>query len=383
VKSAEIHSRAEPAEPSGDRAVRVSTLELFFDLVFVFTVTQLTGVLADDPSWTGLAKVVLLLSIIWWIYDGYVWLTNAVALDVLGHRILLLGGMAGFLVMALAIPTTFGDGGVAFGLGYLAVVALHGWLYIRATSASEAEAIRGIVPYNVAAALMLVAAGIVKGDAQWALIVAPAVLLWLVPYLTTIEGFQVSASHFVERHGLVVIVALGESIVVLGVGAGGAEVGFELGLIALLAFALSASLWWTYFSHEEPVEAALLATPTGERPRLALLMGYVHFFLLLGVVLVAAGLKKAIPDPLGDFGWESALILPVGTAMFVAADTADLRLLGIPFERGRLLAVVAVLATIPVGLFSAAAQVAMIVLIMAVTLPSGQLHVDNARPTAR
>ena len=383
MKSAEIHSRAEPAEPSGDRAVRVSTLELFFDLVFVFTVTQLTGLLADDPSWTGLAKVVLLLSIIWWIYDGYVWLTNAVALDVLGHRILLLGGMAGFLIMALAIPTTFGDGGVAFGLGYLAVVALHGWLYIRATSASEAEAIRGIVPYNVAAALMLVAAGIVKGDAQWALIVAPAVLLWLVPYLTTIEGFQVSASHFVERHGLVVIVALGESIVVLGVGAGGAEVGFELGLIALLALALSASLWWTYFSHEEPVEAALLATPTGERPRLALLMGYVHFFLLLGVVLVAAGLKKAIPDPVGDFGWESAFILPVGTAMFVAADTADLRLLGIPFKRGRLVAVVAVLATIPVGLFSAAAQVAMIVLIMAVTLPSGPLLVDNARPTAR
>jgi low temperature requirement protein LtrA len=370
----------EQAERPDDREVRVSSLELFFDLVFVFTLTQLTGLLADDPSRVGFAKVVLLLSLIWWIYDGYVWLTNAIALDVFGHRILLLGGMAGFLVMALAIPTTFEDGGLAFGLGYLAVVALHSWLYIRATSASDAEAVRGIVPYNVAAGLMLVAAGIVKGDAQWALVVAPAVLLWFIPYLTPMEGFQVAASHFVERHGLVVIVALGESIVVLGAGAGGAEVGLELGLIALLALALSASLWWTYFSHEQAVEEAMLARPSAQR---ALLMGYVHFFLLLGVVLVAAGLKKAIPDPLGDFGWETALVLPVGTALFVGADTAELRVLGIPFGRGRVVAVFAVLATIPIGLLSAAAQVAAIALIMAAALPSGPLRVDSARPTAR
>jgi low temperature requirement protein LtrA len=359
----------EHAAAPEERTVRVSTLELFFDLVFVFTLTQLTGLLADDPSWRGLAKVVLLLSIIWWIYDGYVWLTNALALDVIGQRLLLLGGMAGFLVMALAIPTTFGDGGLAFGLGYLAVVALHGWLYIRATSASDAEAIRGIVPYNVAAALMLVAAGILKGDAQWALFVAPAVLLWTVPYLVSMEGFQVSASHFIERHGLVVIVALGESIVVLGVGAGGDEVGMELALVAVLALALNASLWWTYFSHDEAVEEAVLATPPAERPRIALLLGYVHFFLLLGVVLVASGLKKAIPDPFGGLDWETALVLPVGFAMFVAADTVMLRLLGVGFSRARVVAVGAVLATIPVGLLSATAQVAAISAIMAAALP--------------
>jgi low temperature requirement protein LtrA len=373
----------EHAVATEDREVRVSTLELFFDLVFVFTVTQLTGLVADDPSWTGLAKVVLLLSIIWWIYDGYVWLTNTVALDVLGHRLLLLGGMAGFLVMALAIPTTFEDGGLAFGLGYLAVVSLHGWLYIRATSPSEAEAIRGIVPYNLAAALMLVAAGIVKGEAQWALVVAPAVLLWFVPYITTLEGFQVAASHFVERHGLVLIVALGESIVVLGVGAGGAEVGLELGLIAVLALALTASLWWTYFSHEEAVDAAMLATPQTARPRLAILIGYVHFFLLLGVVLVAAGLKKAIPDPLGDLGWETALLLAAGAAMFVAADTAMLRILGIAFTRRRLVAAAAALATIPLGSISAAAQVAALAAIVAAPFVSDRRRGGSAIPTGR
>ena len=98
-----------------ERTVRVSSLELFFDLVFVFTLTQLTGLLANDPTWTGLTKVVLLLSLIWWIYDGYVWLTNTVALDVLGHRLLLLGGMGGFLLMALAIPTTFERPGISCG----------------------------------------------------------------------------------------------------------------------------------------------------------------------------------------------------------------------------------------------------------------------------
>ena len=373
----------EHAAQTEDREVRVSTLELFFDLVFVFTLTQLTGLLADDPTRAGLAKVVLLLSLIWWIYDGYVWLTNTVALDVLGHRLLLLGGMAGFLVMALAIPTTFHGGGLAFGLGYLAVVALHGWLYIRATTPTEAEAIRGIVPYNVAAALMLVAGGIVEGDAQWALVIAPAVLIWLVPYVMTLEGFQVAASHFVERHGLVVIVALGESIVVLGAGAGGAEVGLELGLIAVLALALSASLWWTYFSHEKALDEAMLAARQTDRPRLAILLGYGHFFLLLGVVLVAAGLKKSIPDPLDSLQWETALALAGGSAMFVAADTAMLRVLRIPYDRRRVAAVALTLATVPLGLVSAVAQVAAIAAIVSGALLSARRRAGSATPRAR
>jgi low temperature requirement protein LtrA len=311
-------------------------------------------------------KVLVLLSMIWWMYDGYVWLTNS-ALDVLGHRFLLIGGMAGFLIMALAVPTTFDDGGVAFGLGYLVVVGLHGWLYIRATSPSEAEAIRGIVPYNVLGALMLVGAGLVGGGAKWALLLVPAVLFWFLPYIVRMEGFQIAASHFVERHGLVVIVALGESIVVLGVGAGGAEVGLELAVIAALALALSASLWWTYFSHEEEIERAMVETPPSRRPQQAINFGYVHFFLLFGVLLLAAGLKKAIENPYGGVDWETALALAAGPAIFVAADTVMLRMLGVSYGRARL-AVGAVLATIPVGLVSVSAQVAVIAIIVLAAL---------------
>ena len=374
----------EHAAPTEDRAVRVSTLELFFDLVFVFTLTQLTGLLAAEPDAEGLLQVVLLFSVIWWIYDGYVWLTNALTVDVLGSRLLLIGGMAGFLIMALAIPTTFDDGGIAFGAGYLAVVALHSGLYMRATSARDAAAIRGIVPYNVAAALLLLGAGFAGGAVKWALVVVAALLLWSVPYIVSLEGFQISASHFVERHGLVVIVALGESIVVLGAGAAGAEVGIELGLIALLALGLSASLWWTYFRDEEPIEHAMLSASAPERPRLAINFGYVHFVLLLGVVLVAAGLKKAIVDPSEPLDDFTAAALAAGVAMFVVADAMLLRILGIAHSRALLVASTAVLLTIHLGAaVSAALQVAAIVAIVTAALASDRLRAGSARLTAR
>ncbi len=370
----------EELDATTERAERVSTLELFFDLVFVFTVTQLTALLAAEPDAVGLAKVVVLLLVIWWMYDGYAWLTNALALDVVAHRLLLIGGMGGFLVMALAVPTLFESGGVAFGLGYLAVVVLHTALYIRATSAAEAAAIRGIVPYNVAAALLLVAAGIADGAVQWVLVVFAAVLVWCVPAIVSLEGFEITASHFVERHALVVIVALGESIVVLGVGAAGAEVGLELALIALLGLALSAALWWTYFGEEHAVEHALLSAPREARPRLAIMFSYLHVFLLLGVVLVAAGLKKAIPHPLEPLDDAVAVLLAVGTAVFVAADTAFLRVLRIPHGSARALAAAAALATIPLGLaLAAAAQVAALAGIIALA----SVPMSLARPAGR
>ena len=372
------------AEATTERAGRVSTLELFFDLVFVFTITQLTALLAAEPDAVGLAKVVVLLLVIWWMYDGYAWLTNALALDVVGHRLLLIGGMGGFLLMALAIPTLFEGGGVAFGLGYLAVVVLHTALYIRETSAAEAAAIRGIVPYNVAAALLLVAAGIADGAAQWVLVVLAAVLVWSVPAIVSLEGFEITASHFVERHALVVIVALGESVVVLGVGAEGAEVGLELALIALLGLALSAALWWTYFGEEQSVEHALLSAPREARPRLAIMFSYLHVFLLLGIVLVAAGLKKAIAHPFDPLDDAVAVLLAVGTAVFVAADTAFLRVLRIPHGSARALAATAALATIPLGLaVAAAAQVAALVVVVAAAAAAGSRRRTSDESRAR
>ena len=151
----------------GERSVRVSTLELFFDLVFVLSITQLTAVLVDGGDAESVVRVVVMLLLIWWMYDGYAWLTNAIATDRLRYRLALIGGMGGFLVIALAIPRAYDGAGLAFGLGYLAVIALHAAMYVRGTSVSEVAAILRLVPYNLAAGALVLVGGALGGDAQW------------------------------------------------------------------------------------------------------------------------------------------------------------------------------------------------------------------------
>jgi low temperature requirement protein LtrA len=363
-----------------ERSVRVSTLELFFDLVFVFTITQLTGVLVDGGDAAAIAQVVVMLAVIWWMYDGYAWLTNAIATDRVRHRLLLIGGMGGFLVIALAVPDAYGGDGLAFGLGYLAVVLLHASMYVKGTSPSEVAAILRIVPFNLLAAGLVLVGGALGGDAQWITWAVTGALLWVTPWLTTFEGFVVSAAHFVERHGLVVIVALGESIVVIGVGAAGLELDVGLTLVALLSLALSASLWWTYFSEEEAVERAMLSAPPERRAQWALWgFGYWHYGLILGVVGVAAGLKKAIGDPYDALDAWIALELAVGAGLFIACDVGFRRTLGVARSAIRLLAAGAALLTIPVGTeLSAAAQMGALAAIIA-----GALVAEASRRPSR
>ena len=160
-----------------DRSARVSSLELFFDLVFVFTITQLTGVLVTGDGAASALQVIVMLAVIWWMYDGYAWLTNAIATDLLRLR-LLLGGMGGFLVIALAIPTAYQGQGLAFGIGYVVVVVLHAGMYSKSTSVSEVAAILRIVPYNLTSAALVLLGGIVGGRAQDVIWIVAAVVLW-------------------------------------------------------------------------------------------------------------------------------------------------------------------------------------------------------------
>jgi low temperature requirement protein LtrA len=350
--------------------VRVSTLELFFDLVFVFTITQLTGVLVDGRDAAAIAQVVVMLLLIWWMYDGYAWLTNSIATDLLRFRLLLLGGMGGFLVIALAVPEAYEGDGLAFGLGYLVVVLLHAGMYVRGASVSEVRAILRIAPFNVLAVVLVLVGGALGGDLQWITWALTGALLWVTPHVTTVEGFVVRVSHFVERHGLVVIVALGESIVVIGAGAAELPLDTGLVLVALLSLGLSASLWWVYFSDEEAVEHALNEAPPERRPQLALTgFGYWHYGILLGIVAVAAGLKKAIGDPYEPLNGWIAVGLAVGAALYIVCDVGFRRTFGIARSQARLAASAAALATIPVGIgLAAAAQVGALAAIVAVAL---------------
>ena len=333
-----------------ERSVRVSTLELFFDLVFVFTITQLTGFLAKGEDASAFFRVAVILLLIWWMYDGYAWLTNAITTEHLRFRLLLLGGMGGFLVMALAIPQAYDGEGVTFGLAYLAVVLLHGVMYVRGTSASEVSAILRLVPFNLLGATLLIVGGALGGNWQSVLWSSTAVLLWVAPNLLSTGGFIVSVSHFVERHGLVVIVALGESIVVLGAGAASLPLNTRLVLVALLALSLTAGLWWLYFSDELAVEQGFHDTTPERRAALALRgFGYWHYGILLGIVAIAAGLKEAIAHPYDPpSGWIAAG-LGAGVALYVLSDVGYRRTFGLALNHTRLLAAAGAIATIPLG----------------------------------
>jgi low temperature requirement protein LtrA len=353
-----------------ERSVRVSTLELFFDLVFVFTITQLTGVLVEGEGAEAVVQVVVMFLLIWWMYDGYAWLTNAIATDRLRFRLLLIGGMGGFLGIALAVPRAYHGDGLAFGIGYLVVVALHTGMFMRGTSVSEVRAILRIVPFNVVAVGLVLAGGALGGVAQGVLWAVAGALLWITPWVTTVEGFVVSAPHFVERHGLVVIVALGESIVVIGAGAAGRALDAGVALVALLCLGLSAALWWVYFSDEEAVARALNETPPERRPQLALTgFGYWHYGILLGIVAVAAGLKKAIADPYDLLDARIAVALALGAAVFIVCDVGFRRTFGIARSHLRLLTGGGALTTIPLGTdLGAAAQVGVLVAIITAAL---------------
>jgi low temperature requirement protein LtrA len=357
-----------PGAPGSREDVRVSTLELFFDLVFVFTITQLTAVLAHDPNGTGVLRVGLMLVVIWWMYGGYAWLTNVVAPDRLAYQLLLLGGMAAFLVISLAIPTAFGDGGLAFGLAYLVVILIHAGLFTRSQAGASATAILKVAPLNLVAALAIVVAGIAGGTARdvlWGVAVAVIILPSLRP---PDPRFEIAPGHFVERHGLVVIVALGESVVAVGIGATGHALTLGLVAVAVLGLALTAGLWWAYFGEGEDERAfeAMRSAPRGKRPRLAL-NGFYHWHLLIlfGIIALASALESAIAHPLDPLSFARSLALAGGVACFLVGDALFRRTLSIGDTRWRLAAAALALATLPLGpAASAVAEVAALVVVL-------------------
>jgi len=351
--------------------VRVSTLELFFDLVFVFTITQLTTVLVSHPDGVGVLRVSLMLVVIWWMYGGYAWLTNVVAPDRLAYQLLLLGGMAAFLIISLAIPTAFGSGGVEFGLAYLVVVLIHAGLFTRSQVGASGTAILKVAPLNLVAALAILGAGIAGGAARgilWALAVAVILLPSLRP---PDPRFEIAPGHFVERHSLVVIVALGESVVAVGIGATAHELAVGLVAVAVLGLALTACLWWAYFGEGEDEKAlqAMRSASPRERPRLAL-NGFYHWHLLIlfGIIALASALEQAIGHAGDPLSFARALALGGGVACFLAGDALFRHTLSIGELRWRLAAAPLALATIPLG--TEVSAVAQLVALVAVLLGS-------------
>src|SRR6266540_6659896 len=244
---------------------RVTSLELFFDLVFVFTLTQLTALLSKSLSWERLLQSFLIFIVLFWMYGGYVWLTNSVPPVTADRQLLLIAGMSAFLICALAIPNAFQAADLAFGIGYLIVIIVHSFMYVRAVGLKVAR----FVPMNFLAAGAIIAAGFVGGYARYLLWIAAIGFHVVTSFLGTGLRFELRVSHFVERHGLLLLVALGESIVAIG--AGGLELTVRFTLAAVLGLILTAALWWIYFARDEEVaRETMLARPNPEQLRQAL-----------------------------------------------------------------------------------------------------------------
>jgi low temperature requirement protein LtrA len=332
---------------------QVTPLELFFDLVFVFAITQVTGFISADPTWIGLVRGLLLLGALWWAWAAYAWLTNTLNPEEGGVRLAVFGSIAAMLIVSLATPHAFGTDGVVFGVAYFIVRALHLALYAIGGK-GDRELLRALLrlaPFAIVAPTLLVVAGFLKGGPQLAVWGVALAIDYLGPAVVGhMRGWRVSPEHFVERHGLFVIIALGESIVAIGVGAAGQPLDAGRIAAALLGMVVIAALWWSYFDWLIYITLASLEEATGvQRAALARdLYSYLHLPMVAGIVLFALGLKTTLTHVDNPLPTIPALGLCGGLALYLLAHVlARLRLSG-GLGRGRPVATIALIGLLPV-----------------------------------
>ncbi len=283
----------------------VSPLELFFDLVFVLAITQCTQLMSDHPTWEGLTRGLLVLGLLWWSWVGYAWLTSVVDPEEDAVRLVIFAAMAALLVVALAVPEAIGDRALVFALAYGMVRAAHIGLFMLA-SRNEPGLRHSVVGLALSTGLgisILAGGSFLDADAQTAVWALALALDMAGPYFINSEGWKLVPAHFTERHGLILIIALGESIVAIGVGVEG-NLTFGQGTAAVVGIGLAAAMWWLYFDVVSLVAGRRLERAPVGRVRNEMARdsySYLHFPMVAGVVLVALGIKKTlghVEDPL-------------------------------------------------------------------------------------
>jgi low temperature requirement protein LtrA len=331
----------------------VTPLELFFDLVFVFAITQVTGFVSADPTWTRLIEGLAILAVLWWAWVSYAWLGNTAGSDEGAVRVVLLSAMGAVLICSLAVPHAFGRDGLLFGVAYLTVRVLHLAAYV-VVSRGDPQ-LRGVVTRLAStmlpAAGLLVLAGALDGTAQALCWIGALAIDYGGLVARGVQGWRVVAGHFAERHGLIIIIALGESIVAVGVGAEGLEL--DAGIIAgaLLGIAVAGALWWAYFDVVAIVaERRLRRAPPDERVRIARdSYTYLHLPMVAGIVLSAVGVKKTLAHVGDELHDVPALALCGGIALYLLALSALKRRNIGSFNVPRLVAAAALVALVPVA----------------------------------
>jgi low temperature requirement protein LtrA len=331
----------------------VTPLELFFDLVFVLAITQCTALMAAEPDWQGLAKGILVLGVLWWAWVGYAWLTSVVDPEEGAVRIAIFAAMAALLVIALCVPEAFADLGLVFAGAYFVVRAAHIALFRLASRDDPGlrSSTNGLAVSTAIGVGLLVVASQLDGLEQGAFWAAALLLDMAGPYFFGAEGWKLVPEHFAERHGLIMIIALGESIVAIGVGAD-ETLTFGISAAAVIGIALACSLWWAYFDVVALVAARRLAnaTPGREQNEIARdSYSYLHFPMVAGIVLLALGLKKTIGDVTEPLEVEVATAMLGGLGIYLLAHVAFRWRNVHRFSTQRLIAAIVLAALIPLA----------------------------------
>lgn len=296
----------------------VDKIELFFDLVFVFTFIQLTLKLEHHLDFLTFIETVVLMALIWYIFEGFIWLTNTTELTSKNYRIFLVLGMSGFMLISVSIPLAFARDGFIFALGYLIVVSTHALLFVSHSNEDTRRAIIGIVPYNIMFAIGLLVASLFDSPVRliaWGLI---AIIAIVGPLLQRNKGsFHVSPSHFLERHYLVLVIALGETIASTGRAVIDETLTPDVLMAMLLCLALTVLLWISYVSKDHQREQAFQQLDDQKRDQIAKISFFTsHFLMFFGIVLLAVVMIAVIHSPLAPLHHPERLVFLGGMILF-------------------------------------------------------------------
>ena len=320
---------AEPGSHRRSEEHEVTPVELFFDLVFVFAITQVTSLLTREPTWLGLLRGMLVLAAVWWAWNSFSWLTSADNIDEGGVRIAILATAVLMLGVALAVPRAFASDAILFSFAYFLVRVMHVVLslIVRRGDPGSREALLRFAPTALVGASLLVIAAFVGSDLRLALWVIALAIDYAGPALIGMgRGWAVAPEHFAERYGLIILIALGESVIAIGVAAK-----FVLNTSELIAAALGivtvCALWWLYFDVAAIFVRSRLAAVTGaDRARLARdAYSYLHLPLVAGIVLFAFGLEATLSHPGERLHAVPAAAMCGGTALYLLAHVCVLR----------------------------------------------------------
>jgi len=372
-------------EAAEEEERRTSYLELFFDLVFVFAITQVVTLILEDTSARGFGRAALVLGLVWWAWSGFTWMTNAVDIESRVTKLLFLAGMAGAFFVALAVPHSYGDEGAWFACAYAFIrllnLVLYGWgLKDRP---AQLAALMKLAPFFLVAPALVLAGGLVDDETLRTALWTASIVVDLVGVLAagSENDWRISPAHFAERYALIVIIALGESIVAIGTGTGKLPRDGMFALSVTIAFAGVAALWWAYFGFvSAAVERALQkASPSRRGPLARDVFTIFHYPIVLGIVLFAVAAKKVLAHPEDPLSRPGRAALGLGVALFLAgfllARYRVVRTIG--WERaaaaGLTLIAVVVLRPIP-----AVALLAMVTAIVVVAIGAERLRYGRA-----